>query len=252
MTESIKIRALVVDDELSARRKIRKMLSRHADVEIVGECVNGYEAVSAIKEHAPDLIFLDVEMPGENDGFYALEGIKEELRPLVIFVTGYDKYAKAAFDVHAVDFLSKPFDRKRFDEALSQAKLWLESRKEKGATAQNTSANYRKLLGFKAEGRVFFLNTDKIKWIKAEGKYVRIYFDDKSPLLREPISTLTAKLDPDKFLLINRSYIVNINYVQEIQHLCKQKYVVVLRDGTELDMSDSGRKRLAEQLGISL
>lgn len=251
MTESIKIRTLIVDDELSARRKIRKMLTRHADVEIVCDCADGYEAIEAIKKHTPDLIFLDVKMP-EINGFDVLEEIDENSRPLVIFVTGYDEYAKAAFDVHAVDFLSKPFDRKRFDEALNQAKVWLESRREKDDAQQKANSSYRKLIGFKAEGRVFFLNTDKIKWIKAEGKYVRIYFEDKSPLLREPISTLTAKLDPDKFLLINRSYIVNVNYVQEIQHISKQKYVVVLRDGTELDMSDSGRKRLAEQLGITL
>lgn len=252
MTENTKIRVVIADDEPAARRKIRRLLARHAEVEILSECVAVSEVAAAIAEHAPDLIFLDVEMPGEYDGFAALEGLAENSRPLVIVVTGYDKYAKAAFDVHAVDFLSKPFDRTRFDEALSQARNWLAARQEKGAGASNGGAAYRKILGFKASGRVFFLNTDKIKWIKAEGKYVRIYFDDHAPLLREPISALTAKLDPAKFLLISRSYVVNIHYVREIQPLSRQKNVVVLKDGTELEMSDSGRKRLAQQLDIHL
>lgn len=250
MSENLKIRAMIVDDELPARQKIRNLLARHADVEIVCDCVDGYEAIAAIKEHAPDLIFLDVLM-SEIDGFDVLERIEEGLRPLVIFVTGRDEYAKPAFDVHAVDFLVKPLAQKRFDEALGQAKTWLASKREKGESQHRVGLNYRKLLGFKSGGRVFFLHTDKIEWIEAEGKYVRLHFEGKSPLLREPISTLEAELDPDKFLLIHRSYIVNINNIRELQSLFNQKYIVVLRDGTELPLSDSGRKKL-KRLGISL
>jgi two-component system LytT family response regulator len=251
MNEGAKIRTLVIDDEPHTRAKIHTLLARHPDVEIIGDCVNGYEAIAAIKEHSPDLIFLDVVM-GEIDGFAVLERIEESMRPLVIFVTGYDKYAKPAFDVHAIDFLVKPLDRKRFDEALRQAKTWLSSKRETEAPAPATGSNYRKLIGFKAGGRVFFLNTDKIDWIEAEGKYVRLHVGTTSPLLREPISTIEAQLDPAKFLRIHRSYIVKIDYIRELQSLFNQKYMVVLHDGTELHLSDSGRRRLAARLGISL
>jgi two-component system LytT family response regulator len=249
MTEELKIRALIVDDELPARQKIRNLLARHADVEIIGDCGDGYEAITAIKEHAPDLIFLDVLM-SEIDGFDVLEQIEEGLRPLVIFVTGHDEYAKPAFDVHAVDFLVKPLAQKRFDEALGQARSWL-SKREKEESQHRANSGYRKRLGFKSGGRIFFLPTDKIEWIEAEGRHVRLHFEGKSPLLREPISTLEAQLDPDKFLPIHRSYIVNIDHIREIQPLFNQKCIVVLRDGTELPLSESGRKKL-KRLGISL
>lgn len=250
MTEELKVRVLIVDDDPDARRKIRGLLARHADVEIVGVCDGGHDAVAAVEEHAPDVVFLDVQM-SDCHGFEVLERIEEKRRPLVIFVTGYVEYAKPAFDVHAVDFLVKPLARKRFDEALGQARTWLASKRERGTPQHKAGSGYRKLLGFKAGGRVFFLHTEKIEWIKAEGKYVRLHFEGKSPLLRESISTLEAQLDPDKFLPIHRSHIVNIDHVREIQTLFNQKHVVVLRDGTELPLSDSGRKNLA-RLGISL
>jgi two-component system, LytTR family, response regulator len=246
MTEDSKIRALIVDDEPHVRRKLHKLLASHADVKVVGECDNGYEAVAAIEKQAPHLIFLDVKMQ-EIDGFDVLDQVEEALRPLVIFVTGYQEYAKRAFDVHAVDFLVKPLDQKRFDEALGQAKTWLASRREKDEQQHRAATGYRQRLGFKSSGRVFFLPTDKIEWIEAEAKYVRLHFEGKAPLLREPISTLEAQLDPDKFLRIHRSYIVNIDYIRELQLLFNQKYLVVLRDGTELPLSDSGRKKLEER-----
>lgn len=246
MTEDSKIRALIVDDEPHVRRKLHKLLANHADVKVVGECDNGYEAVAAIKKHIPHLIFLDVKMQ-EIDGFDVLDRIEEGARPLVIFVTGYQEYAKRAFDVHAVDFLVKPLDQKRFDEALGQAKAWLASRRERDEQQHKAAAGYRQRLGFKSSGRVFFLPTDKIEWIEAEGKYLRLHFEGKAPLLREPISTLEAQLDPDKFLRIHRSYIVNIDCIRELQPMFNQKYLVVLRDGTELPLSDSGRKKLEER-----
>jgi two-component system LytT family response regulator len=251
MTEGLKIRALVVDDDSDARLKIRHLLARHPEVEIIGDYTNGRDAIAAIEEHSPDLVFLDVVM-SEFDGFDVLEQIEEELRPLVIFVTGYVEFAKPAFDVHAVDFLVKPLAQKRFDEALAQAKTWLSSKRESVATQHRSSSGYRKLLAFKSGGRVFFLPTDKIEWIKAEGKYVRLHFGGKSALLREPISVLEAQLDPDKFLLINRSNIVRIGCIKELQPLFNQKYKVVLSDGTELDLTDTGRKKLATRLGITL
>ncbi len=246
MSEDSKIRALIVDDEPHVRRKLRKLLAGHADVSVVGECVNGYEAVEAIKKETPHLVFLDVRMQ-EIDGFSVLDRVEEKTRPLVIFVTGYQEYAKRAFDVHAVDFLVKPLDRKRFDEAMTQAKAWLSSRRERGEPPHKPEPGYRQRLGFKSSGRVFFLPTDKIEWIEAEAKYVRLHFEGKSPLLREPISTLEAQLDPEKFLRIHRSYIVNIDCIRELQQLFNQKYLVVLRDGTELPLSDSGRRKLEDR-----
>ena len=246
MTDDSKIRALIVDDEPHVRRKLHKLLASHADVKVVGECDNGYEAVAAINKHGPHLIFLDVKMQ-EIDGFDVLDRIEEGSRPLVIFVTGFQEYAKRAFDVHAVDFLVKPLDQKRFDEALGQAKAWLASRRERDEQQHKTGTGYRQRLGFKSSGRVFFLPTDKIEWIEAEGKYVRLHFESKSPLLREPISTMESQLDPDKFLRIHRSYIVNIDCIRELQPLFNQKYLVVLRDGTELPLSDSGRRKLEDR-----
>jgi two-component system LytT family response regulator len=251
MTEELKIRALVVDDDPDARLKIHHLLARHPEVEIIGDYVNGRDAIAAIEEHSPDLVFLDVVM-SEVDGFDVLEQVEDGLRPLVIFMTGYVEFAKPAFDVHAVDFLVKPLAQKRFDEALAQVDAWLSSKREKGVTHYRSSSGYRKFLAFKSGGRIFFLNTDKIEWIEAEGKYVRLHFEGKSPLLREPISALEAQLDPDKFLRIHRSYIVRINFIREIQPYSHQKYKVVLRDGTKLDMSESGRKNLAARLGITL
>lgn len=251
MTEDVKIRALIVDDEPDARLKIRNLLARHEDVEIVGDCVNGYEAIAAIKEQAPDLVFLDMEMP-EIDGFAVLKRIEKDMRPLVIFVTVHKECALQAYDVDPVHFLLKPLDRKRFDEALHRAKLRLSARSESEPAPAKIFSGYRKRLLIKtSEGRNFILQADKIEWIEAEGKYVRLHFEGKSPLLREPISNLEAQLDPDKFLLIHRSYIVNIDCIRELQPLFNQKYIVVLRDNTELPLSESGRKKLA-RLGISL
>lgn len=251
MIEGLKIRVMVVDDDPDARLKIRHLLARHPEVEIIGDYANGRDAIAAIEEHSPDLVFLDVVM-SEFDGFDVLEQIEEELRPLVIFVTGYVEFAKPAFDVHAVDFLVKPLARKRFDEALDQAKTWLSSKRERGITQYRSSSGYRKLLAFKSGGRVFFLPTEKIKRIKAEGKYVRLYFEDKSALLRESISALETQLDPDKFLLVNRSNIVRISFIKEIRPMFNQKYKVVLLDGNELDLTETGRKKLAARLGITL
>ena len=253
MTDDLKIRVLIVDDDPRTRRKIRKLLARHADVEIVGDCDNGHDAVAAIKKYAPDLIFLDVMMP-EVDGFGVLERIEEGRRPLVIVVTGYDEFARRAFEVHAVDFLSKPLARRRFDEALNQARTWLAAIKERGAAPRATGSDYREFLGFKAGGRVFFIPTDKVEWIKAEAQYVRLHFGGESPLLRESIGALEAQLDPQKFLRISRSYIVRLDYIKEMRRLPGQKWEVVLRDGkgTRAPLSDSGRKRLAARLKISL
>lgn len=253
MKDDLKMRVLIVDDDAATPRKIRKLLERHADVEVIGDCDNGYDAAAAIKKDAPDLVFLDVIMH-EVDGFGVLDRLKESQRPLVIFVTGYAKYAMRAWDVHAVDFLSKPLARKRFDEALEKARTWMAAVRERGTTPRAAGTDYPEYLGFKSSGRIFFIPTEKIDWIAADAQYVLLHFDGKAHLLRESISKMEARLNPRKFVRIDRSYIVRLDYIREIQHLPGQRWVVVLRDSgnTELPLSKRGREKLARLLNTSL
>ncbi len=256
MTDAASIRALVVDDELLGRQIIREMLEDHSDVEIVGECVNGYEAVAAIQEQSPDLIFLDVEMP-EMSGFEVLSALKTERIPMVIFVTAYDQYAVRAFEVHAFDYLLKPFDRDRFEKAMRRAKAQI-ARQRNGTTDQRILAlleelkaesKYLERLVIKSEGRVFFLDTDDIYWIEAEGNYVRVHNGKKSYLLRDTVSSLESHLDPKKFLRIHRSAIVRIDRIQELQSWFHGEYRVILQNGTQLTLSRNYRENLQKALG---
>ncbi|HEX8164087.1 MAG TPA: LytTR family DNA-binding domain-containing protein [Pyrinomonadaceae bacterium] len=259
MIEGRKIRALVIDDEPLARRRIRKLLARDAEVEAVGDCADGYEAIAAINAHDPDLIFLDVRMP-EIDGFSVLERIRPKHSPLVVFVTAYDQYALRAFEVSAVDYLLKPFDRRRFDAALARAKSRLASGRDSELTERalalleelRARESHLERLMIKSGGRAFFIKTEEIDWIGAEGKYVRLHAGRESYLLREAIGGLEARLDPKKFPRIHRSTIVNIDRVKELQPWFHQDYRVILRDGTELVLSRSCRKKLAELLKLPL
>jgi two-component system LytT family response regulator len=245
------IRALIVDDEPLARRRIRKLLARDAEVQTVGECANGYEALHAIGEERPDLLFLDVQMP-EMDGFAVLQRFDGERLPLVIFVTAYDHYALRAFDVAAVDYLLKPFDRKRFEQALGKAKTRLATERGEGTSARTLAlleelrarGTHLERLVVKSGGRAFFLKTEEIDWIEAEGKYVRLHAGQKSYLLRESIGALGAQLDAKRFLRIHRSTIVNVDAVGELQPWFHCEYRVILRDGTQLMLSRGCRKRL--------
>lgn len=259
MIAGSKIRALVVDDEPLARRRICKLLSRDADVEVIGDCANGYEAIDAISRESPDLVFLDVQMP-EVDGFAVLKGIDRRALPIVIFVTAYDQYALKAFDVSAVDYLLKPFDRKRFEQALQRAKTRLITERSSELNQQTLvllqelrarSQHLERLL-IKSGGRAFFLKTDEIDWIAAEGKYVRIHVGGGSYLLREGMTAIERQLDSRTFLRIHRSTLVNIDRVKELQPWFHHEYRVLLRDGTKLMLSRSCRKKLAELLGERL
>src|SRR5438128_691043 len=258
MSSTKAIRTLIVDDEPLARRRIRRMLARHPDVEVIGECANGREAVAAINEQRPALVFLDVQMP-EVDGFAVLGAVAAGEMPLVIFVTAYDQYALRAFEVHALDYLLKPFDRRRFDMAMQRVKSRLAN--ERSDVSQRTIALLEELraqqshverMVIKAGGRAFFLKTDEIDWVEAEGKYVRLHVGRESYLVREAISQVEAQLDPKRFLRIHRSTIVNLDRVRELQPWFHNDYRVILRDGTELMLSRSCRKRLSELLGNSL
>ena len=256
MTEDRIMRVLIVDDEPLARKRIKRMLATDPDVEIVGDCATGREAVAVIRDREPDLVFLDIQMP-EMDGFSVLESVAPERMPFVIFVTAYDQYALRAFEFYALDYLLKPFDRRRFEKAMQRARERI--LKEKGdelkertlALLEEIKARSHHLgrLVIKAGGRVFFIKTEEINWIEAEGKYVRLHTGRESHLLREAIGSLEAQLDPEKFLRIHRSTIVNIDRIRELQPWFHNEYRVILRDGTELMLSRSCRKKLGDMLG---
>ncbi|MBD0370190.1 MAG: response regulator transcription factor [Pyrinomonadaceae bacterium] len=255
------VRAMIVDDEPLARQAIRLLLKTDAEVEIIAEAGSGSEAVELINRNAPDLLFLDIQMPGMN-GFDVLEKIDVSRIPAIIFVTAFDQYALRAFEVHALDYLLKPFDDARFEKALRQAKAQIEQR-EINRLSQKLFAlledreervesprpaverpKYLTRLMIKSASRIFFLKVEEIDWIGAEDYYVKLHFGRKTHLLRETMNELEAKLDPEKFLRIHRSSIVNLDRVKEMHAHFNGDYVVILQDGTELKLSRSRREQL--------
>ena len=256
MTDSPRIRVLLVDDEPLAREMLREMLQSDPQVEIVGESCNGREALEAIRTEAPDLIFLDVQMP-EVGGFDVLASLEKDKLPHVIFVTAYDQYAVRAFEVQALDYLLKPFDQERFDMSWQRAKTQL-SRDRNSGTDQRiltlleelkAGNRYLERLVIKAGGRIYFIDTAEIDWIEAEGNYVSVHSAKKSHLLRETISSLESQLDPKKFVRIHRSSIVRLDFIQELQPWFHGEYRVILNDGTQLTLSRNHRDKLQEALG---
>ena len=254
------IKTIIVDDEPLAREKLRGFLEKEGDVEIIGECRDGREALEAIEGEGPDLVFLDVQMP-EMDGFEVLDNLEPEDLPTVIFVTAYDQYALKAFDVHAVDYLLKPFDRKRLGEALGRARSELERQQVGDVKRQllallrdveSRRSKYPARLVIKTSGRVVFLKVDEIDWVDAAGNYVRLHAGAESHMLRETMGRLEERLDPEKFLRIHRSTIVNIERIQELQQQFHGDYLVVLKNGQRLTLSRSYRDRIQELLNRSI
>jgi len=256
MTDSKPIRVLIVDDEPLARKRLRQFLNADSEILIVGECANGAETLVAARELAPDLIFLDVQMPGM-DGLAVSEALDEKGSPLFIFVTAYEQYAVQAFDAQAVDYLLKPFDRARFARALRRAKERLREKDRDELNRQilgmlseiKDRPQYLDRLVIKNNDRVFVLKTDEIDWIEAEGNYVRIHFGKQSSLMRETLTRLAAQLDPRKFPRIHRSQMVNIDCIQELQPWSHRDWRIILRSGAELRLSRNYRDRLQQLLG---
>lgn len=250
------IRALVVDDEPLARERVCDLLAREADVRVVGECANGREAVEVIERERPDLVFLDVQMP-ELDGFGVLERVAPARLPFVIFVTAYDEYAVKAFEVHALDYVLKPFDRERFREALERARREIARSGEDGAIEGRLLALLQDLadrkphldrLVIKSGGRVSFLRTEDVDWIEAAGNYVELHVGRDSHLLRETMNKLESRLDPQRFLRIHRRLIVNVERIRQLEGVTHGEYVVVLKDGTKLSSSRGYREGLQRLL----
>lgn len=257
------IRALIVDDEPLARRTIRGLLSADPEINVVGECGGGREAVESIRRQPPDLLFLDIQMP-EMDGFDVLSRIELESIPAIIFVTAYDAYALKAFEVHALDYLLKPFTDERFKEALARAKSHLELRevkdlaqslraflRERAAAAQAAPAGRKDFLtrfAVKLGGRVIFVNSADVDWIEADNYYIKLHVGSRAHLLRLSMKELEEKLDPKSFWRIHRSAIINLDRVKELRQHPNGEYVVALKDGTELKLSRARRDRLRELL----
>jgi two-component system LytT family response regulator len=256
MTEPRAIRALLVDDEPLARKRLRELLKDDSGTIVIGECSNGMETVAAVSELRPDLIFLDVQMPGM-DGLAVSETLRGPQSPLVIFVTAYENYAVKAFDVQAVDYLLKPFDRARFTQALQRAKDRLREKRHDDVNRRildllseiKDKPQYLDRLVIKNNERVFVLKTDEIDWIEAEGNYVRVHFGSQSSLIRETLSNLAAQLDPRKFPRIHRSRLVNIDHIQELQPWSHRDWRIILRGGAELRLSRNYRDQLHQLLG---
>jgi two-component system LytT family response regulator len=250
------IRAVIVDDEPLARRRIRSLLVEAEDVEVIAECANGKEAIQAIEESPPDLLFLDIQMP-ELDGFDVLQAIGVGHVPVVIFVTAYDQFALRAFEAHALDYLLKPFDDERFEAALQRARERI--RQQQGG---DLDRRLRAMLEEVRGGRAYlqrlvvptghrnvFIRTEEIDWIEAERNYIRLHVGGRAHLLRESLSRIESALDPATFCRIHRSTIVNIDRIQAVESLFGGAYLVVLQDGTKLTSGRGYRRNLHALMG---
>lgn len=253
------IRTLIVDDEPLSRQRLRDLLAGEPDFELIGECGDGLAAMACLREESCDLVFLDVEMPGL-DGLEVARQLATGGGPAVIFVTAYDFYALPAFEVHAVDYLLKPFDRERFRKALVWARTAID--RDRGDAPANLPASTladlrggRKPLErvtIKSGGRIYFLRTKDIDWIEAAGNYLRLHAGTATHSLRETMNNLEARLDSDHFWRIHRSTIVNVDRIRELQPLFHGDYVVILNNGTELTLSRTYRRNLPGLMGDTL
>ena len=239
----MKIRTLIVDDEPLARQRVRLLLEQEVDIEVIGECDNGSDAVRVIEAERPDLLFLDIQMP-EMDGFTVLRNVKGEL-PVVIFATAFDKHAVQAFEAHALDYLLKPFKPARFADAVKRARQQLNDRNAGAAgrgllellSGRNPSVEQLTRLTIKTPDRVIFVPVGQIETIEAAGKYAVVHVGKESHILRETMTNLEDKLPARQFLRISRSAIVNVDLIQEVQPMFKGEHVVVLKNGKKLPTS---------------
>ena len=250
------IRTLIVDDEPLARERLRTLLQHESDIQIVGECVDGRQAVTTIASEAPDLVFLDIQMPAL-DGFGVLQTLEDRPLPAVIFVTAYDQYALRAFDVHALDYLLKPFDRARFERALGRAEAELRDRRAGTAADPKLVAlleSFRRdrqrphRLVVRTGGRIFFVNVAEIDWIEAAGNYVNLHVGAASHLLRDTMKHLEAQLAGARFARLHRSAMVNLDRIRELQQTADGDWEVVLTDGRRLHAGRDADARLRQLL----
>jgi two-component system LytT family response regulator len=242
----MKLRVLVVDDEPLARSRILELLTEERDVEVVGQCRNGIEAVKSIQEQQPDLVFLDIKMPGL-DGFEVLRSLDPARLPAVIFVTAYDKHAVEAFDVHAVDYLLKPYQPERFKRSLQRARELVRD-EGKVLTARLTrlleaeSRTYLSRFSIRAGGRISFVPVKEVDWIESAGNYLLLHVGKENHLLRETLNGLETKLPPKAFVRVNRSALVNLERIKALESDGPDTHVLTLRSGAKLPVTRSVRE----------
>jgi len=245
------MKALIIDDEDLARAVVREHLTAHPDVEVVAECANGFEALKAAAQHQPDLIFLDIQMP-KLDGFEVLELLEAEgRRPAVVFVTAYDQHALRAFEAHAVDYLLKPFSKERFDAALAKARAVQANPATPPPAAVELSAVARQgkpleRIVVKDGPKVTVVHLDRLDWVQAQDDYVLLRTEGKNLLKQQTLASLETQLDPDRFIRIHRSYILNLDRLVRVEQDTKEHRDAILRDGTRLPVSRAGYQRLRE------
>lgn len=247
---STKLKTIIVDDEPLACDRLEGLLKHEKEIEIVAICENGEEAIKEINNQTPDLVFLDIQMP-EIDGFEVLKNINQKQIPAIIFATAYDEYALKAFDVHALDYLLKPFKKERFNDALNRARNVIKYEKstlfnkkiENLLESLNTRAPLTRIK-VKSSERYFFLNVDEIDWIEAEGNYVHIYSGDKNYMIRDTMKKMVDKLDSNTFFRIHRSTIVNVDKINGLEQWFHGDYKVTLKSGKQLTLSRNYKELL--------
>ncbi|HEU5305621.1 MAG TPA: LytTR family DNA-binding domain-containing protein [Gemmatimonadales bacterium] len=254
------LKVIVADDEPIGRHRLVRLLQTEPETEVVAACADGAEAVEAIREHAPDVVLLDIQMP-HLDGFEVVAALGEARQPAVIFVTAHDQYAVRAFEVHAFDYLLKPVDRDRLREAIGWALSKAERVSQSTATGRvlalleelnaRDRARGRDRLVVRSPERAIFLRTETIDWIEAAGKFVHLHVGRAVHALRESMAELEQQLDPARFLRISRSVIVNLDRVQEVQPWFQGDYVLILTDGTRLTSTRGYRENMRRLLGRS-
>ena len=243
-----RIRTLVADDEPIARARMLALLSDEPDIEVIGECADGPQAMAAIERTSPDLVFLDIQMP-QIDGLTLARTLGRTM-PAVVFITAYDEYALGAFEVHALDYLLKPYSADRFRSALGHAREHLGARRKAGSSAP--AYERRDRLVIKSSGRIFFVRTRDIDWCEAAGNYVRLHAGPQTHLVRGTMAYIESQLDPTQFVRIHRSTIVNVDRIQELHSSFGGEYIVLLHDKTRLTLSRGYREGLQARLGKTL
>jgi two-component system, LytTR family, response regulator len=238
------IRTIIIDDMTIARERIKRLLQKDADIEVIAECRNGQEAVNAIRALSPDLVFLDVQMP-KIDGFDVVGKIGAEEMPAVIFVTAYDDFALRAFEINAIDYLLKPFDEERLLRAVERAKREIKARQSGDFNNQlsrlleevKKDSKFLKRIAVRSGQQTIILQTEEIDWIGAARVYCELHVGRDVHLIREPLKEFEEKLDPEKFVRVHRSTIVNIDRVKALHPLFNNDHLIILNDGTELNLS---------------
>jgi two-component system LytT family response regulator len=248
----MKIRALVVDDESLVRNRIRRYLHEDPDIEIVGECADGIAAVAALRDTRPDLLFLDIQMPGSN-GFQVIESIGLDLVPVTIFITAHDQFALKAFEAQALDYLLKPFGKERFQKAVARARTFLQGNQKAGLQDRTVGlipimTQLKARLAVKSDGRMLFLRFDEIDWVEAFGDYVNLHVGQQKHLVRARMVEMEKKLAPHHFCRIHRSSIVNLDSIKEMLPFLGGQTVVILKNGARLTVSRDSSQKLQRLL----